>query len=49
MLSPTAPNEQNYALAWLLMGQIQKMSKYFLFKQEGTVKAKKPSHSIHSL
>jgi hypothetical protein len=24
MLSPTAPNELNYALPWLLMGQIKK-------------------------
>jgi hypothetical protein len=33
-----APNELNYALPWLLMGQIQKTSRYFLSKQE-----KKPS------
>ncbi len=24
MLSPTVPNELNYALLWLIMGQIQK-------------------------
>jgi hypothetical protein len=36
-LSPAATNELNYALPWLLMGQIQKTSKYFLSKQEGTV------------
>ena len=36
-LSPTAPNELNYALPWLLMGQIQKTSRYFLSKPEGTV------------
>jgi hypothetical protein len=33
-LSPTAPNELNYALPWLLMGQIQKTSRYFLSKQD---------------
>jgi hypothetical protein len=36
-LSPTTPNELNYALTWFLMGQIQKTSRYFLSKQEGTV------------
>ncbi len=30
-------NEPNYAVPCLLMGQIQKTSRYFLFKQEGTV------------
>jgi hypothetical protein len=33
-LSLTAPNELNYALLWLIMGQIQKSSRYFLSKQE---------------
>jgi hypothetical protein len=37
-VSPTAPNELNYALPWLLMAQIKKKtSRYFLSKQEGTV------------
>jgi hypothetical protein len=35
--SPTAPNKLNYALPWLLVGQIQKTFRYFLSKQEGTV------------
>jgi hypothetical protein len=36
-LSPTATNELNYALTWLLMAQIQNTSRYFLSKQEETV------------
>jgi hypothetical protein len=36
-LSPTVPNELNYALTWLLMAQIQNTSRYFLSKQEGNV------------
>jgi hypothetical protein len=43
--SPTAPNELNYPLPWLLMCQIQKTSRYFLSRQEETVYAKKPSHA----
>jgi hypothetical protein len=35
--SPSAPNKINYALPWLLVGQIQKTLRYFLSKQEGTV------------
>jgi hypothetical protein len=35
--SPTALNELNYALPWLIMSQIQKTSRYFLSKEEGTV------------
>jgi hypothetical protein len=45
VLSPTAPNELNYALPQLVMVHIQKTSRYFLSKQEGTVKANKPSHA----
>jgi hypothetical protein len=37
--SPTAPNELDYAFPWLIMGQIQKTSRFFLSKQECTVKA----------
>jgi hypothetical protein len=33
--SPTAPNEKNFALPWLITGQIQKTSRYVLSKQEG--------------
>jgi hypothetical protein len=36
-LSSTVPNELIYALPQLLMGKIQKTSKYFLSQQEGTV------------
>jgi hypothetical protein len=36
-LSPTAPNELNFALPWLIMGQIKKSSGNFLSKQEETV------------
>jgi hypothetical protein len=37
--SPTALNELNYALPWLIMGQILKTYgyAYFLSKPEGTV------------
>jgi hypothetical protein len=36
-LSPTAPNELNYALPWLIMGQIQNSFRNFLSKQDVTV------------
>jgi hypothetical protein len=32
--SPTAPNQQNLALPWLITGQIQKICRYVLSKQE---------------
>jgi hypothetical protein len=45
MLSPTVPNELNYALPWVIMDQIQKASRYSLSKQEGAVEAKKLTHA----
>ncbi len=42
--SRLSPNELNNALVRLILGQIQILS-----KQEGTVQAKKPSHTTVSL
>jgi hypothetical protein len=39
------PNLQNHVLLRLIIGQIQKTSRYFLSKQEGTEEAKKISHA----
>jgi hypothetical protein len=43
-LSSAAPYELNYALPWFIMGQIQKASRNFLSKQEGTVQFRPKNH-----
>ncbi len=39
-LSPTTPNELNYALTWFLMGQIQKLLDTFYPNKKGVFRPK---------